>query len=115
MDAQRTCDLIMHKTYPGQAFTLFEPLLLRLAAIADPKIEVLSGYPAHCSAWLTIYYQRKSGKWSYEWYDRAGCRRPAALSDAMTCLMHEVSDRGATQQEHQMAQRLLAETGFMEA
>ncbi len=115
MDAQRSHDLIMHKTYPGQTLTLLAPLLSRLAAIADPKIEVMSGYPAHCSAWLTIYYQRKSGKWSYEWYDRAGCRRPVALGDPMTCLMHEVSDRGATQQEHLLARRLLAETGFMEA
>lgn len=115
MDAHCSRDLIMHKTYPGQTLTLFQPLLSCLAAIADPKIEVMSGYPAHCSAWLTIYYQRKSGRWSCEWYDRPGCRRPAALGDRMVCLMHEVSDRGATQQEHLMARRLLAEAAFMEA
>lgn len=105
----------MNKTYPVPVLTLADTLLSRLAALADHKIEVLSGYPANCSAWLTIYYQRKSGRWSYEWYDREGYRRPAALGSAMPCLMLEVNDRGASPQEQAQARRLLAEQGFFEA
>ncbi|SFN29402.1 hypothetical protein SAMN05428971_0890 [Candidatus Pantoea varia] len=115
MDAQHRCGQIMHKTYPGQALTLLNPLLSRIATIADPRIEVMSGYPANCSAWLTVYYQRKSGKWSYEWYDRVGYRRPTALGSTGECLMREVSDRGASRQEHSMARRVIAESGFFEA
>ena len=106
---------MINKTYSGQALTLVYPLLSRITAIVDPKIEVMSGYPAHCSGWLTLYYQRKSGRWSYEWYDKAGYRRPAALGETMRCLMREVSDRGASPQEHMMARQLLAESGFLEA
>jgi len=105
----------MHKIDTIQASTLFDTLLSRLTAIGDPKIEVLSGYPANCSAWLTLYYQRKSGKWSLEWYDRAGYRRPALLGSALECLMSEVTDRGATSQEQMQARRVLAEYGFFEA
>jgi len=115
MEAQRNRGQIMNKTYPGQALTLLDPLLSRIVAIVDPKIEVMSGYPANCSAWLTIYYQRKSGKWSYEWYDRTGYRRPTALGSTMECLMREVTDRGASRQEHSMARRIMAESGFFEA
>lgn len=115
MDAQSRRGLIMNKTYTLQAITLLNPLLSRVLAIVDPKIEVLSGYPANCSAWLTVYYQRKSDKWSYEWYDRAGYRRPTALGSTMDCLMREVCDRGASRQEHSQARRVLAESGFFEA
>lgn len=105
----------MNKTCSVPILALFEPLLLRIAAVADPKIEVMSGYPANCSAWLTIYYQRKSGRWSYEWYDRAGYRRPAALDSAFPCLMLEVNDRGASPQEQAQARRLLSQQAFFEA
>lgn len=105
----------MHKTYNTQLFTLFNPLLSRIMAMTDPKIEVLSGYPANCSAWLTVYYQRKSDTWSFEWYDRAGYHRPAALGSTLNCLMREVSDRGASSEEHLQARRVLATWGFFEA
>ena len=106
----------MHKTYNIQgASTLFNQLLLRMQAIADPKTEVLSGYPANCSAWLTIYYHRKTDKWSFEWYDRAGYRRPMGVGSPADCLMCEVKDRGATQQEQLQARHFLAEMGFFEA
>lgn len=106
----------MHKTYNIQgASTLFDQLLSRLLSIADPKTEVLSGYPANCSAWLTVYYHRKTDKWSFEWYDRAGCRRPQGLGSDADCLMREVSDRGASPQEHLQARHFLAELGFFEA
>ncbi|ORM53241.1 hypothetical protein HA41_09125 [Pantoea conspicua] len=106
----------MHKTYNIQGATTFvDQLLYRMQAIADPKTEVLSGYPANCSAWLTIYYHRKTDKWSFEWYDRAGCRRPVGLGSPADCLMREVSDRGASQQEHLQARGFLAELGFFEA
>ncbi|MGK3141955.1 hypothetical protein [Pantoea sp. C2G6] len=105
----------MHKIDNIQASTLFDALLSRMAAIGDPKIEVLSGYPANCSAWLTIYYQRRSDKWSFEWYDRAGYRRPTVLGSSAECLMREVSDRGASGQEMLLARRMLAEYGFFEA
>lgn len=115
MDAQHSRGLNMNKTYPVPGLILSETLLSRIAAIGDPKIEVLSGYPANCSAWLTIYYQRKSGRWSYEWYDRVGYRRPASLGSVMDCLMREVNDRGASPQEQAQARRFLAEQWFFEA
>lgn len=105
----------MNKTYTRQTITLFDPLLSRIQAIADPKIEVLSGYPANCSAWLTVYYQRKSDKWSFEWYDRVGYRRPTSLGSVVDCLMREVTDRGASRQEHSMARRVMDGLGFLEA
>ncbi|WP_337012799.1 hypothetical protein [Pantoea sp. AS142] len=105
----------MNKINTIQAFTLLNPLVSRVLAIADPKIEVLSGYPANCSAWLTVYYQRKSDRWSYEWYDRAGYRRPMSLGSTIVCLMREVSDRGASRQEHLKARQVLAKLGFFEA
>lgn len=115
MDAQYSRGQIMHKTYSGQSLTLLHPLLSRLLSIVDPKIEVMSGYPANCSVWLTVYYQRKSRKWSYEWYDRVGYHRPTELGSSMECLMREVSDRGASHQEHLIARRAMAESVFFEA
>ncbi|WP_325177282.1 hypothetical protein [Pantoea sp. 1B4] len=75
----------------------------------------MSGYPANCSVWLTVYYQRKSRKWSYEWYDRVGYHRPTELGSSMECLMREVSDCGASHQEHLIARRAMAESVFFEA
>lgn len=91
-------------------------LLLRAASeLFDPKIEVCSGYPAHCSSWLTIYYQRKSQRWSFEWYQHAGCQRPLALPDPDACLMQEVTDKGASPEERAQARLLLGGMAFLEA
>lgn len=91
-------------------------LLLSLTKkISDKRVEVFSGYPANCTTWLTIYHRRKSDSWSFEWYDKSGCRRPAALGDVSVCLMREVTDRGASDAEHMYARRLLEKTGFYDA
>ena len=92
------------------------PLLARAASeLFDPKIEVCSGYPAHCSSWLTVYYHRKSQRWSFEWYEHAACQRPLALPDPAASLMQEVTDKGARPEECSQALKMLERMAFMEA
>lgn len=83
--------------------------------ILDEKVEVLSGYPANCSTWLTIYHYRKSDSWSFEWYGKDGCMRPALLGDISSCLMREVTAKHVSKSEYLHAHFLLASNGFLDA
>lgn len=94
------------------AAALFMSLKLK---ILDEKVEVLSGYPANCNTWLTIYHYRKSDRWSFEWYGKDGCTRPALLGDMSACLMREITEKDVSKMEHAHARILLESNGFFDA
>ncbi|WP_439212270.1 hypothetical protein [Duffyella gerundensis] len=84
-----------------------------MGTLTQQKVEVLSGYPANCSRWLTIYHYRHTNRWSLEWYDKPGYGRPPMLNND-DCLMRE-ANKGASSEELDYARCLLEKTGFWDA
>lgn len=56
-------------------------ILLKKHKDRDQKVEVLYGYPANSTTWLTIYHYRKSGRWVFEWDDLFAEKRPKSWGD----------------------------------
>ncbi|MGM7454167.1 hypothetical protein [Escherichia albertii] len=78
----------------------------------DQKVEVLYGYPANSTTWLTIYHYRKSGRWVFEWDDLFADKRPKSWGDISECLMFEERKSGATREEFNEAWARLSERGY---
>ncbi|MDM1153244.1 hypothetical protein HXZ29_22310 [Escherichia coli] len=70
-------------------------ILLKKHKDRDQKVEVLYGYPANCTTWLTIYHYRKSGRWVFEWDDLFAEKRPKSWGDISECMMFEERKSGA--------------------
>lgn len=87
-------------------------ILLKKHKDRDQKVEVLYGYPANCTTWLTIYHYRKSGRWVFEWDDLFAEKRPKSWGDISECMMFEERKSGATREEFNEAWRRLSERGY---
>ncbi len=87
-------------------------ILLKKHKDRDQKVEVLYGYPANSTTWLTIYHYRKSGRWVFEWDDLFAEKRPKSWGDISECMMFEERKSGATREEFNEAWRLLSERGY---
>ncbi len=79
----------------------------------DQKVEVLYGYPANSTTWLTIYHYRKSGRWVFEWDDLFAEKRPKSWGDISECMMFEERKSGATREEFNEAWARLSERGYL--
>ncbi len=86
-------------------------ILLKKHKDRDQKVEVLYGYPANSTTWLTIYHYRKSGRWVFEWDDLFAEKRPKSWGDISECMMFEERKSGATREEFNEAWRRLSERG----
>ncbi|EPV6166418.1 hypothetical protein ACV8ED_002830 [Escherichia coli] len=87
-------------------------ILLKKHKDRDQKVEVLYGYPANSTTWLTIYHYRKSGRWVFEWDDLFAEKRPKSWGDISECMMFEERKSGATREEFNEAWRRLSERGY---
>ena len=87
-------------------------ILLKKHKDRDQKVEVLYGYPANCTTWLTIYHYRKSGRWVFEWDDLFAEKRPKSWGDISECMMFEERKSGATREVFNEAWRRLSERGY---
>lgn len=87
-------------------------ILLKKHKDRDQKVEVLYGYPANSTTWLTIYHYRKSGRWVFEWDDLFAEKRPKSWGDISECMMFEERKSGATREECNEAWRRLSERGY---
>ncbi|EGO8042873.1 hypothetical protein FEK96_20045 [Escherichia coli] len=87
-------------------------ILLKKHKDRDQKVEVLYGYPANSTTWLTIYHYRKSGRWVFEWDDLFAEKRPKSWGDISECMMFEERKSGATQEEFNEAWARLSERGY---
>lgn len=87
-------------------------ILLKKHKDRDQKVEVLYGYPANSTTWLTIYHYRKSGRWVFEWDDLFAEKRSKSWGDISECMMFEERKSGATREEFNEAWARLSERGY---
>ncbi|EJD1075735.1 hypothetical protein M1J64_004065 [Salmonella enterica] len=88
-------------------------ILLKKHKDRDQKVEVLYGYPANSTTWLTIYHYRKSGRWVFELDDLFAEKRPKSWGDISECMMFEERKSGATREEFNEAWARLSERGYL--
>ena len=74
-------------------------------------IEIIYGYPAYCTRYLTLYYNRAKNRWIFEWDDLFADPRPAhwPIQDSMLFVS---SNTRATKAEIKRAWRVLEERGL---
>lgn len=80
------------------------------------KIMVLYGYPKYCKIWLTIYHDRITGRYIFEWDDLFDDGRPDTLYPLTECYMFQeyvFQERNKpTQKEIDTAWAMLKERGL---
>lgn len=90
--------------------------LIIFAIIDDAKesdkneIPVLYGYPSNSNTWLTLYYNRKTNGWIFEWDDLFDSGRGKEFGDIKKSYMYPNRKDGATEEEIEDARRILSET-----
>lgn len=90
--------------------------LMILAIINDTEdsdkneIPVLYGYPSNSNTWLTLYYNRKTKDWIFEWDDLFDSGRGKEFGDIKKSYMYPDRKGGATEEEIERARHVLSET-----
>lgn len=68
---------------------------------------VIYGYPSHRKTWLTVYINRSTGVWEFEWDDLFDSGRPASMYPLHLNMMVREHTGNATDEEYQTAMELV--------